>query len=70
MLAHLDYPAVATASAAVAWSLGYDDGQRIRFDAMLDAVARIADAVELPVTADIEAGFSDEPQATPSAFRS
>lgn len=62
LLEHLGYPAVATASAAVAFSLGYDDGQKIRFSAMLDVIGRIAAAVEVPVTADIEAGYAQSPE--------
>jgi 2-methylisocitrate lyase-like PEP mutase family enzyme len=62
LLEGLGYPAVATASAAVAFSLGYDDGQRIRLEAMLDVVHRIAASVSVPVTADIEAGYAVEPE--------
>jgi 2-methylisocitrate lyase-like PEP mutase family enzyme len=50
-------PAIATSSAAVAFSRGYPDGQRISRDEMLDVVARIARAVRVPVTADLEAGY-------------
>src|SRR5947208_3824555 len=49
--------AIATSSAAVAFSRGYPDGQRIPRDEMLDVVARIARAVRVPVTADLEAGY-------------
>src|SRR5260370_18669553 len=51
------HPAIATSSAAVAFSRGYSDGQRIPRDEMLDVVARIARAVRVPVTADLEAGY-------------
>jgi 2-methylisocitrate lyase-like PEP mutase family enzyme len=51
------FPAVATTSAGVAWSLGYRDGERISRREMLDAVARIASAVRVPVTADLEAAY-------------
>ena len=61
LLQELGFPAVATASAAVAYSLGYDDGQRITFDAMLEVIARIAEAVEVPLTADIESGYAESP---------
>src|SRR5258708_36522133 len=50
-------PAIATSSAAVAFSLGYPDGQRISRTEMLEAVARIARAVRVPVTADMESGY-------------
>jgi 2-methylisocitrate lyase-like PEP mutase family enzyme len=51
------FPAVATASAAVAPTLGYEDDESMPTDEMFAAVARIARAVEVPVTADIERGF-------------
>jgi 2-methylisocitrate lyase-like PEP mutase family enzyme len=51
------HPAIATSSAAVAFSRGYPDGQRIPRDEMLDVVARIARAVRVPVSADLEAGY-------------
>src|SRR5262249_13088309 len=53
-------PAVATASAGVAFSLGYADGQQISRDEMLAAVARITASVSVPVTADLEAGYGTE----------
>lgn len=59
LLQSLDFPAVATSSAAVAYSLGYRDGQRIGLEAMCEMVGRIADSVVLPVTADIEAGYAE-----------
>jgi 2-methylisocitrate lyase-like PEP mutase family enzyme len=52
------FPAIATSSAAVANALGYPDGQRAPWPEMLSAIKRIASAVQVPVTADIEAGFS------------
>src|SRR5262249_24189867 len=41
MMEWLGYPAVATASAAIAYSQGYDDGQQITLEAILDIVGRI-----------------------------
>lgn len=58
----LGYPAIATSSAAVAFSLGYPDGQRISRDEMLGAVARIARGVRVPVTADTESGYGKTPE--------
>src|SRR5437016_682885 len=57
ILEHAGYPAIATSSAAVAFSLGYPDGQRISRDEMLEVAGRIAHAVDVPVTADLEAGY-------------
>jgi 2-methylisocitrate lyase-like PEP mutase family enzyme len=51
------FRAIATTSSGVAASLGYPDGQRISREEMLEVVARIARAVRVPVTADVEAGY-------------
>ena len=49
--------ALATTSAGVANALGWPDGEAIPAGEMFGAVARIAAAVDLPVTADLEAGY-------------
>ena len=49
--------AIATASHSIAASYGYPDGEQIPVDLMVEAVGRIAGATELPVTADLEAGY-------------
>jgi 2-methylisocitrate lyase-like PEP mutase family enzyme len=51
--------AIATASHSVAAAYGYEDGEQIARDLMLEAVGRIVQAVDLPVTADLEAGYGD-----------
>jgi 2-methylisocitrate lyase-like PEP mutase family enzyme len=51
--------AIATASASIAAAHGYADGENIPVDLMLAAVGRIVAGVELPVTADLEAGYGD-----------
>lgn len=51
--------AVATTSGAVAWSLGVPDGDRLPLDLLAGAVGRIAAAVAVPVTADVESGAPD-----------
>ena len=51
--------ALATSSAGCAAVLGYADGERIPQAEMLGLVGRIANAVELPVSADLEAGYGD-----------
>jgi 2-methylisocitrate lyase-like PEP mutase family enzyme len=51
------FPALATTSSGIANSLGYPDGQRISRSEMLEVVERIAHAVSVPVTADMEAGY-------------
>jgi len=57
ILEELGYPAIATTSAGIAFSLGYPDGQRVSREQMLEVLARIAHAVRVPVTADMEAGY-------------
>ncbi|MBV8777446.1 MAG: isocitrate lyase/phosphoenolpyruvate mutase family protein [Alphaproteobacteria bacterium] len=57
------YAAVATTSGGVSWALGYADGEAAPWDEVVGQTARIARAVSVPVTADIEAGFGDTPQA-------
>jgi 2-methylisocitrate lyase-like PEP mutase family enzyme len=51
--------ALATSSAAVARSLGWEDGERAPAAEMLEAARRIAAAVDVPVTADLERGYGD-----------
>jgi 2-methylisocitrate lyase-like PEP mutase family enzyme len=56
------FPAVGTSSAGVAFALGYPDGQKISRGEMLAVVHRIAEAVGIPVTADVEAGYGAKPE--------
>jgi 2-methylisocitrate lyase-like PEP mutase family enzyme len=51
--------ALATASHAIAESNGYADGENIPLELVLAMTARIVDAVEQPVTADLESGYGD-----------
>jgi 2-methylisocitrate lyase-like PEP mutase family enzyme len=57
------FPAVGTTSAGIAFAMGYADGERIPFSEMLMVIGRLAHALEVPVTADVEAGYQD-PVAT------
>jgi 2-methylisocitrate lyase-like PEP mutase family enzyme len=54
------FPALATTSAGIAFAAGLPDDGRIGRDAMLDRVAAIAAAVDLPVSADVESGYADD----------
>jgi len=56
------FGAVASTSAGVAFSLGYPDGEKISREEMLARVGRIAKAVHVPVTADVEAGYGVRPE--------
>lgn len=57
LLESLDYPAVATASAAIAFANGYTDGEKIPFNELLKVLDKIVKHVNVPVTADIESGY-------------
>ncbi len=59
--------AIGTTSMGIAASAGYPDIQQIPFSRMVDAVSRIAGAVNLPVTADMEAGYGDTPDEVASS---
>jgi 2-methylisocitrate lyase-like PEP mutase family enzyme len=52
------FNAIATTSAGVAWSLGYADGENVPWHEMVTMIEHVADVVRVPVTADIEGGFS------------
>jgi 2-methylisocitrate lyase-like PEP mutase family enzyme len=55
--------AIATSSAAVAWAHGWPDGDRLPVELVLQTTRAVAAAAALPVTVDIEGGYSDDPAA-------
>ncbi len=59
IIGNAGFPAIATTSAGVAYTMGRADGQQVSLIEMLAAVQRIAAAVRVPVTADMEAGYGD-----------
>ena len=59
MVEQAGFPAIATTSAGVAFSLGYPDGEHIPQHEMLRVVERISRTVTVPVSADLESGYSD-----------
>ena len=59
-LEQMGFAALATTSAGCAWTLGRADNQ-VRLDQALDHLRAVADAVTLPVNADFEGGFADDP---------
>jgi 2-methylisocitrate lyase-like PEP mutase family enzyme len=61
LLASLGFPALATSSAGVAWSLGRADNHLALYEA-LSRIGSIAAAVDVPVNADFEGGFSIAPE--------
>jgi len=68
ILAHLGFEALATTSAGFAFTLGKPDGTVDR-DTMMQHVAAIAAATDLPVSADLEKGFGDEPGVVAETIR-
>ena len=62
LMAEAGAQAIATTSGGVAWSLGRSDGQQLRREAMIDVIARITSAVDVPVTADVEGGYGAQPR--------
>jgi 2-methylisocitrate lyase-like PEP mutase family enzyme len=62
LLEDIGYPAIATASASVAFANGYDDGENISFDELLIILKKITSSVNVPVTADIESGYAHNKQ--------
>src|SRR5699024_7430497 len=59
MFEQCGFKALGTTSAGIATSLGYKDGEHIRFEEMLIAVKRIVSSVNIPVTVDIETGYGE-----------
>lgn len=55
--------AVATGSWSVAAAHGYEDGEAIPLDFVLQIVARIAASCALPLSVDFEGGYANEPEA-------
>ncbi|MBI1329115.1 MAG: isocitrate lyase/phosphoenolpyruvate mutase family protein [Alphaproteobacteria bacterium] len=53
--------AIATSSASLAWAHGYPDGEALPRGILMETVREILRVVQVPVTVDSEAGFSDDP---------
>ena len=68
ILAGIGFPALATSSGAAAGILGRRDGQISREEALSHARA-LVEATDLPVSADLEKGFADDPRAAAETYR-
>jgi 2-methylisocitrate lyase-like PEP mutase family enzyme len=62
MVEEAGFPAIATSSAGISFAQGFPDGQKIPPERMLAVIADIASAVQVPVTADVEAGYGNCPE--------
>lgn len=60
LVQQLGSKAVATSSAAVAWAHGYQDGNALPLERLVSTVESIARVITVPLTVDIEAGYSDD----------
>nr|WP_230416232.1 isocitrate lyase/phosphoenolpyruvate mutase family protein [Micromonospora tarapacensis] len=69
LMARAGAAAVATTSGGVAWSLGRPDGESLTREDMMAAVRRIAEAVDVPVTADVEGGYGPTPHDVAATVR-
>lgn len=68
ILATLGFPALATTSAGMAFSLGVLDGQ-VSPEATLEHCRVLVEATDLPVSADLEHGFGDSPDSVAETIR-
>jgi 2-methylisocitrate lyase-like PEP mutase family enzyme len=68
ILAALGFPALATTSAGMAFSLGVPDG-RVSREATLAHCRAIVSATDLPVSADLEKGFGNSPESVADTIR-
>src|SRR5436853_5230433 len=68
LLAHLGFEALATTSAGYAFSIGQRDNTVGR-ERMMEHVAAIVSATDLPVSADLENGFGDDPDTVAETIR-
>ena len=69
ILAEAGFPAIASTSAGVAFSRGYPDGERISRDDMIAEVAKMTARLDIPVTADLEAGYGARPEDVADTVR-
>ncbi|MDC6170672.1 isocitrate lyase/PEP mutase family protein [Paucibacter sp. XJ19-41] len=63
LMQSLGAAAVATSSAAVAWAMGYGDGDRLPVAKLIALTEALAARLAVPLTVDFEGGYSDDPQS-------
>ncbi|MDA9563644.1 isocitrate lyase/phosphoenolpyruvate mutase family protein [Flavobacteriales bacterium] len=62
LMEDLGFPAIATASASIAFSKGYKDGECLSFQQMLESVKQIVRNATVPISMDFESGYADNNQ--------
>ena len=63
LIESLGAQAIATTSAGVCWARGYADGDTLPIDELVAAARAIARVVRVPLSVDMESGYSNEPSA-------
>lgn len=61
--------AIATTSAGVSWALGYPDGNLLPVEKLVALVEGITDAISVPLTVDVEGGYTDDPKKIPQNLK-
>lgn len=69
VMARAGFCALATTSAGIAFAAGLPDDGRIGRDVMLDRIAAITAAVDIPVSADIESGYAADADGVAATIR-
>jgi 2-methylisocitrate lyase-like PEP mutase family enzyme len=67
LLESLGAKAVATTSAGLAWAQGYPDGDALPVEKLVAVVESIARVIRVPLSVDLEGGYSDEPAEVENA---
>ena len=62
LIESLGSPAIATTSSGVAWARGYPDGDALPVAVLVATVREIARVLRVPLTVDVEGGYSDDPE--------
>ncbi|MEN1705450.1 MAG: isocitrate lyase/phosphoenolpyruvate mutase family protein [Planctomycetota bacterium] len=63
LMEHIGSKSTATTSAGVAWAHGYQDGDQLPVHILISTIESIARVVSIPVSVDIEGGYSSDPTA-------
>jgi 2-methylisocitrate lyase-like PEP mutase family enzyme len=69
LLCRQGFPAIATTSAGIAFSRGYVDGERISREEAMEALRAMVAHVDVPVSADMEAGYGRDPAVVAETVR-
>jgi 2-methylisocitrate lyase-like PEP mutase family enzyme len=69
LIESLGAKAIATTSSGVCWARGYPDGKSLPLAVVVGAIAEITRVTRLPVSADVEAGYSAEPAGAAETVR-